>query len=66
MYEMITQLNREGITIIMITHDIAAAAAYASHVLHIGSKVFYGTKEEYLASDLGKFFLMTKEGGDEQ
>ncbi|MBO4627407.1 MAG: metal ABC transporter ATP-binding protein [Lachnospiraceae bacterium] len=66
MYEMITQLNREGITIIMITHDIAAAAAYASHILHIGSKVFYGTKEEYLASDLGKFFLKTTEGGDEQ
>ena len=66
MYEMITQLNREGITIIMITHDIAAAAAYASHILHIGNTVFYGTKEEYLKSDLGKFFLDTKEGGDSQ
>ncbi len=66
MYEMITQLNREGITIIMITHDIAAAAAYASHILHIGSTVFYGTKEEYLASDLGKFFLKITEGGDAQ
>ncbi len=66
MYEMITQLNREGITIIMITHDIAAAAAYASHILHIGSTVFYGTKKEYLASDLGKFFLKITEGGDAQ
>ncbi|MBO4767796.1 MAG: metal ABC transporter ATP-binding protein [Lachnospiraceae bacterium] len=66
MYEMIAQLNREGITIIMITHDIAAAAAYASHILHIGNTVFYGTKEEYLKSDLGKFFLDTKEGGDSQ
>ena len=40
----------------MISHDIAAAVKYASHILHIGKKIFFGTKEEYLESPLGKFF----------
>ena len=47
MYELIANLNKEGITIIMISHDIAAALSYASHILHIGDTVFFGTKEEY-------------------
>lgn len=58
MYDLIDDLNREGITIMMISHDIVAAIRYASHILHIGTSVFYGTREEYLESDAGKFFLM--------
>lgn len=57
MYDLIAKLNSEGITIIMISHDIAAAVRYASHILHIGSDVFFGTKEDYLKSESGKFFL---------
>ena len=50
MYRLIERLNYEDeITIIMITHDIRAALRYASHILHIGKSVFYGTKQEYLA-----------------
>ena len=63
MYNLISELNSEGITIIMISHDIAAAARYASHILHIGDKVFFGTRDEYLASDIGKVFLM-QQGGE--
>lgn len=63
MYALIEELNREGITIIMISHDIAAAVKYASHILHIGKKVFFGTKEEYRESDLGRYFL-AQEGGE--
>ena len=48
MYELIRTLNRESVTIIMISHDIAAAVKYASHILHIGSHVFFGTREEYV------------------
>lgn len=66
MYDLIENLNREGITIIMISHDIVAAIRYASHILHIGDTVFYGTKEEYLESNVGKFFLMQQKGGDER
>ncbi|MCR5485442.1 MAG: ABC transporter ATP-binding protein [Clostridiales bacterium] len=57
MYALIEKLNREdGITILMISHDIAAALRYATHILHVANNVFFGTKEEYLQSDAGKTF----------
>ncbi len=62
MYALIDKLGREGITIIMISHDISAAISYASHILHIGDRLFFGSKEEYLRSDAGKVFLMQYEG----
>ena len=66
MYRLIDELNhRDGITIIMISHDIAAAVKYASHILHIGNTVFFGTKAEYLQSPQGRLFAAEK-GGDEQ
>lgn len=64
MYDLIHQLNQEGITIIMISHDISAAVRYASHILHIGTNVFYGTRDQYLESDIGKSFLQEQRGGD--
>ena len=64
MYRLIDELNhRDGITIIMISHDIAAAVKYASHILHIGNTVFFGTKAEYLQSPQGRLFAAEK-GGD--
>ncbi|MCR4833916.1 MAG: metal ABC transporter ATP-binding protein [Butyrivibrio sp.] len=65
MYDLIEKLNNEGVTIIMISHDINAAARYASHILHIGASVFYGTKEDYVESDTGKFFL-AQQGNSQQ
>ncbi len=53
MYALIEDLNRrEGITIIMISHDVVAAVQYASHILHIGPKIFWGGKEAYLQSGM--------------
>ncbi len=50
MYELVEKLNKEsGITIIMISHDIQAAMTYADRILHIGKKVFFGSRDEYLA-----------------
>lgn len=58
MYELIKDLNeKDNITIIMISHDMNDAIKYASHILHIGEKIFFGTKDEYLKSDLAKMFL---------
>ena len=66
MYALIEKLNREdGITVIMISHDIAAAVKYASHILHIGDAVFFGTRAEYLQSPQGRLFAAEK-GGDRQ
>jgi zinc transport system ATP-binding protein len=57
MYDLIDRLNKDdGITIIMISHDVAAAVKSASHILHIGTPVFFGTKTEYINSDTGKLF----------
>lgn len=48
MYRLIEKINCEDkITIIMISHDIKTAMNYASHILHIGEEVFYGTRQEY-------------------
>ena len=48
MYELIAGLNREdGVTVIMISHDIDKALRYASHILHIGGECFFGTRDEY-------------------
>ncbi len=57
MYETIKELNNDGITIIMISHDISTVITYASHILHIGEKIFFGTKNEYLMSPQGQRFV---------
>ena len=63
MYHLIETLNRqEGITVLMISHDIRAAVCYASHILHIGESVFFGTREEYLQSPQGRLFAAGKGG----
>ena len=63
MYDLIESLNKEdGITVIMISHDIETAVKNADHILHIGHDVFFGTKDEYLKSASSKAFL---KGGDE-
>ena len=63
MYGLIQDLNTSGgITVIMISHDIAAAVRYASHILHIGEDVFFGTKAEYLASGVGARYMGQNSG----
>ena len=62
MYELIAGLNRDGITIVMISHDIDAAVRYASHILHMGETVFFGTKEAYLENEKAGAFLPKKGG----
>ena len=61
MYDIISQLHQEGITILMISHDMNAALDRATHILHIGEKLFFGTREEYLKSGIGRSFLAEKE-----
>ena len=56
MYALIEGLNRDGITIIMISHDIAAAVKYASHILHVGRQPFFGTTGDYLKSETGSLY----------
>ena len=64
MYGLIEGLRRDGMAIIMISHDLSAAVRYASHILHIGRQLFYGTTEAYTVSETGKYFLKSAEEGE--
>ena len=59
MYSVIDDLNKKsGITVIMISHDIEAAAEYATHILHLHNyQLFFGCKEDYIKSNAGRQFL---------
>ena len=62
-YHLIKKLNKEdGITIIMVSHDIGNVISPANKILHLHRRVvFCGTAEAYRQSVAGKEFL----GGDE-
>ena len=49
MYGQIAMLNRESLTVIMISHDISAAIKYSTHILKVGNNQdsFFGTTENY-------------------
>jgi len=55
-YELISNLSREGMTIIMISHDIENAVRYANLVLHLGEAeaLFFGSSEDYINKFLAK------------
>ena len=58
MYVLIGKLNKEGLTIIMVTHDIMMATKNATHILHLKHKpLFFGEKKDYIISSIGKEFL---------
>lgn len=59
MYEIVKRINREdGVTILMVSHDVCCAVAEATHVLHLGHHArFCGPVSAYRSSELGKSFL---------
>lgn len=60
MYNCIESLNRDGMTVIMISHDIASVLKYATNILHVGNNTSFACgKEEYLTFIEGN----EKEGG---
>lgn len=58
-YEIIRKLNqKEGVAILMVSHDIANVVKQAKKILHLKREVlFYGTTEEYLKSSAGHVYL---------
>ncbi len=66
MYELIWHLNHDdGITVVMVSHDITAATHYASHILHISSSHhFFGMTELYQKSEEGIRFVSKTEEDD--
>ncbi len=62
MYRTIETLNREGTTLVMISHDMHYALGHASHILQIGSDWFFGRKADYLRSTVGRNYLRRERG----
>ncbi|HWR08837.1 ABC transporter ATP-binding protein [Sporomusa sp.] len=60
--ELLTDLNKQGITIILVTHDMELISRYAARavVLEQGCKVFDGTPEELFdgSQNIGAWGLM--------
>ena len=63
MYGLIEGLNREGVAIVMISHDVDAALRYASHILHVGNPMFFGAADAYRDSAPGRRYTAI-EGGE--
>ncbi len=65
MYELIREINKSGVTIIMVTHDMQSALKYASHILCLTENdSFFGTAEEFLESDMSNFLTGHKREED--
>ncbi len=57
-YELIKKLNKDGMTIIMVSHDIKAAIKYGSKVLHIKAEdCFYGDIDSYKKNIMKEYLL---------
>ena len=57
MYKLVEKLHREGISVIMISHDVRAAAENASHILYLGDQVFFGSSDAFAKSSIGQYYL---------
>lgn len=60
LYGAVEKLNRAGMTVIMISHDVEYAVSHARHILHISNdESFFGAPAEYVST---KYYMHI--GGD--
>ncbi|MBE6794658.1 MAG: ABC transporter ATP-binding protein [Ruminococcaceae bacterium] len=58
-YTLLKELNNEGVTVIMVTHDVTSAIRLSSHILYLGKNTsFFGNTHEYLHSNVGRGILI--------
>jgi len=56
-YGLLSDLNKSGVSIVMVSHDLEEAIGHANKILQIGrEQVFFGDKNEYLMSESWKAF----------
>ena len=59
LYRLIASLNRDGMTVMMISHDMQVAVQFATRILHIARRpLFWGPTQEYLDSDIGRLYAL--------
>lgn len=57
-YTLIEKLRNNGMTVIMISHDVSCAVHYGNKILHLGNDgYFFGTSDQYVRSPLGQQML---------
>ncbi len=57
-YSVIKRINVEGITIVMVSHDIKCAVDNSTHILHLRREpLFFGKTDDYLKTDVGQHFI---------
>ena len=49
LYRTVSRLCAEGVTVLMVSHELQTVLEEATHILHVGEPCFFGTKEEYRA-----------------
>ena len=59
LYGLISDLNKkDGITVIMVSHDVKQSVANATHILHLENKTcFFGSVNDYLKSSISDQFM---------
>ncbi|MBR4718924.1 MAG: metal ABC transporter ATP-binding protein [Lachnospiraceae bacterium] len=56
-YSLLSELNRSGVSIVMVSHDLEEAMGHANKILQISrEQVFFGDKDAYLMSESWKSF----------
>ena len=65
LYELISKLNAEqGITVIMVTHDVNTAVHYANRILLLETgQLFFGSADEFEKSKIGSDLMRDACGG---
>ncbi len=57
-YKILQSVNEAGVTVLLVTHDVAAISSRTKQVLHLAARqLFFGPAEEYFRSPLGQAFL---------
>ena len=57
-YRLLNDINKRGMTIVMVSHDIEEAVRCCTHILHLSCHpLFIGTAAEYKNSPIGRKYL---------
>ncbi len=64
MYNLLKLINLcDGVTVVMVSHDVSAALRYATHILQLGHKqLYFGSVHDYVHSEAAKILR----GGEKQ
>ena len=63
LYSILNMLHNQGITIVMVSHDITSAVKYGNKILHMNvSSIFFGLTEDYVNSDIGRRMIGGRDG----